>query len=138
MLIFIAIFVYLAASSEAHMVALRAMSRGVPVSAAMMTQFATLKPEEQIEQAVQTLLQTSQSEFPVVDDAGKPVGLLTRADIIREHERPRAQRFRRQCHVPRSSDARRPPLPFGGLDPPAGENGPGGGGGRAPMAVLPV
>jgi Zn-dependent protease/CBS domain-containing protein len=82
-LIFIAIFVYLAASSEAHMVALRAMSRGVPVSAAMMTQFATLTPEEPIEQAVQTLLQTSQSEFPVVDGAGKPVGLLARADIIR-------------------------------------------------------
>ena len=82
-LIFIAIFVYLAATAEAHMVALRAMSRGVPVSAAMMTQFATLKPEAAIEQAVQTLLQTSQGEFPVVDDAGKPVGLLTRADIIR-------------------------------------------------------
>ena len=44
-LIFIAIFVYLAASSEAHMVALRAVSRGVPVSHAMMTQFATLSPD---------------------------------------------------------------------------------------------
>ena len=43
-LIFIAIFVYLAASSEAHMVALRAASRGVPVTYAMMTQFATLSP----------------------------------------------------------------------------------------------
>ena len=32
---------------------------------------------------MQTLLRTSQSEFPVVDDAGKPVGLLGRADIIR-------------------------------------------------------
>src|SRR6516225_8160145 len=41
LLIFIAIFVYLAASSEAHLVAIRAMSRGVPTSAAMMTQFAT-------------------------------------------------------------------------------------------------
>jgi Zn-dependent protease/CBS domain-containing protein len=82
-LIFIAIFVYLAAASEAHMVALRAMSRGVPVSAAMMTQFATLKPGDGIERAVQTLLQTSQSEFPVVDEAGRPVGLLGRADIIR-------------------------------------------------------
>jgi stage IV sporulation protein FB len=82
-LIFIAIFVYLAASSEAHMVALRAVSRGVPVSYAMMTQFATLVPRAPIEEAVQTLLQTSQGEFPVVDDAGKPVGVLGRADLIR-------------------------------------------------------
>jgi stage IV sporulation protein FB len=82
-LIFIAIFVYLAASSEAHMVALRAVSRGVPVSYAMMTQFATLSPDAHIDEAVQTLLQTSQGEFPVVDGAGKPVGLLDRGALIR-------------------------------------------------------
>jgi CBS domain-containing protein len=83
MLIFIAIFVYLAASSEAHFVAIRSMANGVPVSAAMMTQYATLTPTADVEDAVQTLLRTSQSEFPVVDDAGRPVGLLARADIIR-------------------------------------------------------
>jgi stage IV sporulation protein FB len=83
LLIFIAIFVYLAASSEAHMVALRAASRGVPVSHAMVTQFETLTPEEHLDAAVQTLLQTGQGEFPVVDTAGKPVGVLGRADLIR-------------------------------------------------------
>ena len=82
-LIFIAIFVYLAASSEAHMVALRAASRGVPVSYAMMTQFATLSPEAHIDEAVQTLLQTSQGEYPVVDSTGKPIGILGRGDLIR-------------------------------------------------------
>lgn len=82
-LIFIAIFVYLAASSEAHMVALRAASRGVPVSYAMVTQFATLSPEANVDEAVQTLLQTSQGEFPVVDGTGKPVGVLGRGDLIR-------------------------------------------------------
>jgi len=65
------------------MVALRAASRGVPVSYAMMTQFATLSPEAHIDEAVQTLLQTSQGEFPVVDGTGKPVGVLGRADLIR-------------------------------------------------------
>jgi Zn-dependent protease/CBS domain-containing protein len=83
LLIFIAIFVYLAASSEAHLVAIRAMSRGVPVSTAMMTQFATLTPQAHVDEAVQTLLRTSQAEFPVVDEAGKPVGLLGRNDLIR-------------------------------------------------------
>jgi CBS domain-containing protein len=64
-------------------VALRAMSRGVPIGTAMMTQYATLTPEAHVDEAVQTLLRTSQSEFPVVDTEGKPVGLLTRAGIIR-------------------------------------------------------
>jgi stage IV sporulation protein FB len=83
LLIFIAIFVYLAASAEAHLVAIRAMSRGVPVTAAMMTQFATLTPDEHVDAAVETLLRTSQGEFPVVDGAGRPVGLLARNDLIR-------------------------------------------------------
>jgi stage IV sporulation protein FB len=82
-LIFIAIFVYLAASSEAHMVALRAASRGVPVSHAMVTHFETLSPQAHLDEAVQTLLQTGQGEFAVVDGAGKPVGVLGRADLIR-------------------------------------------------------
>jgi stage IV sporulation protein FB len=82
-LIFIAIFVYLAATSEAHMVALRDVSRGVPVSYAMMTQYATLTPQAPVEDAVQALLATSQGEFPVIDEAGRPVGLLDRAALIR-------------------------------------------------------
>lgn len=82
-LIFIAIFVYLAAASEAQLVAVRAMSRGVPVGAAMMTQFATLPPDAPIDHAIETLLRTSQNEFPVVDAAGKPAGVLGRSDLIR-------------------------------------------------------
>jgi Zn-dependent protease/CBS domain-containing protein len=83
MLIFIAIFVYLAAASEAHMVSLRAMSRDVPVTAAMVTRFATLTGNEHIDHAVETLLQTSQTEFPVVDTDHRLIGLVGRAEIIR-------------------------------------------------------
>jgi stage IV sporulation protein FB len=83
LLIFIAIFVYLAAASESQLVTIRALSRDVPVSAAMMTQFATLAPDEGIDTAVQTLLRTSQSEFPVVDHDGRLLGLLGRDGIIR-------------------------------------------------------
>jgi stage IV sporulation protein FB len=82
-LIFIAIFVYLAAASEAHMVSLRAVSRGMPSDAAAMTRIATLAPDSHIDHAVQTLLDTSQSEFPVLDPARRPIGLLDRAGIIR-------------------------------------------------------
>jgi Zn-dependent protease/CBS domain-containing protein len=83
LLIFIAIFVYLAASAEAHLVATRAMARGVPVTAAMMAQFVTLTPNEHVDAAVETLLRTSQLEFPVVDSDGRPLGVLSRSDIVR-------------------------------------------------------
>jgi Zn-dependent protease/CBS domain-containing protein len=82
LLIFIALFVYFAASSEAHAAALRAMSQGIPVTSAMMTRYATLAPDTHIDEAVETLLSTSQSDFPVTDD-GRLVGLLGRTDIVR-------------------------------------------------------
>jgi stage IV sporulation protein FB len=65
------------------MVAMRAMAHGVPVTNAMMTGLAKLTPQAHVDEAVQTLLRTSQSEFPVVDGADKPVGLLGRGDLIR-------------------------------------------------------
>lgn len=83
LLIFIAIFVYLAAASEAQMVSLRAMSRDVPVTAAMVTQFATLTGDEHIDAAVETLLQTSQTEFPVVDAYRRLIGVVGRGEIIK-------------------------------------------------------
>src|SRR6202142_3024721 len=73
-LIFNPLFFYLAPSWEANMVALRAVSRGVPVSHAMVTHFETLTPEEHLDAAVRPLLQTARGEFPGVDAAGKPVG----------------------------------------------------------------
>lgn len=82
-LIFIALFVYLAAASEAQMVSLRAMSRDVPVTAAMVTRFSTLNGSEHIDHAVQTLLHTSQTEFPVVDANGGLIGVVGRAEIIK-------------------------------------------------------
>jgi Zn-dependent protease/CBS domain-containing protein len=83
LLIFIAIFVYLAASSESQLVAIRAMARDVPVAAAMMTQIARLAPEAHINEAIDTLMRTSQGEFPVVDASGRIAGVLSRADLIR-------------------------------------------------------
>jgi CBS domain-containing protein len=83
LLIFIAIFIYLGAAAEAHVVAIRAVARGVPVTAAMLTDFTTLTPDEHVDKAVETALHTSQGEFPVVDGMGRPIGLLARNDLIR-------------------------------------------------------
>jgi stage IV sporulation protein FB len=49
----------------------------------MMTQIARLRPEAHIDEAVDTLLRTSQSEFPVVEADGRLAGVLSRADLIR-------------------------------------------------------
>ncbi|HYG88019.1 MAG TPA: site-2 protease family protein [Azospirillum sp.] len=83
LLIFIAVFVYLGAASEAHAVHMREVSRGVVISDAMVTRFETLSPSSVLEDAVQTLLRTTQHEFPVVDGAGRLRGVLTRDDMIR-------------------------------------------------------
>jgi CBS domain-containing protein len=53
------------------------------LTAAMMTQFTTLTPSEPIDAAVETLLKTSQGAFPVVDEAGRPLGVLGRNELIR-------------------------------------------------------
>ena len=72
MLTFIAIFIYLAATSEARLAQLRGMSRGVPVTAAMMTEYKALSPSAHLEEAIESLLRTSQTEFPVLDNGWPP------------------------------------------------------------------
>ncbi|WP_207461360.1 site-2 protease family protein [Azospirillum sp. SYSU D00513] len=83
LLIFIALFVYLGAASEAHAVQMREITRGVAVSDAMVTRFESLSPSSVVEDAVQCLIRTTQHEFPVVDGAGRLRGVLTRDDMIR-------------------------------------------------------
>jgi CBS domain-containing protein len=83
LLIFIALFVYLAASSEAHAVQLREVSRGMIAGDAMITRFESLSPSSVVEDAVQALISTTQHEFPVVDGAGRLRGVLTRDDMIK-------------------------------------------------------
>jgi Zn-dependent protease/CBS domain-containing protein len=83
LLIFIAIFIYMGAASEARLSQLKEVTTGLPVSEAMVTQFITLPPEAPLDRAVEALLRTTQHEFPDVDPAGGLAGILTRDDIIR-------------------------------------------------------
>jgi Zn-dependent protease/CBS domain-containing protein len=88
LLIFIAIFVYIAAAAEAQMSAGQQALKGVTVGEAMETRFTPISIDANLAQAVDALLATAQHEFPVVDAFKKPVGLLTREDIlnaVREH-----------------------------------------------------
>jgi Zn-dependent protease/predicted transcriptional regulator len=90
LLLFIAIFVYIAAAGEAQMSAAHEALKGVTVGEAMETRFTPVSIDASLGQAVDALLATAQHEFPVVDAFGKPAGLLTRDDILsalREHGR---------------------------------------------------
>jgi len=82
LLIFIAIFVYLAATAEAQMVGVQDVSRHLGVGDAMITRFESLGPQATIADAAELLLRTTQHEFPVVDGAGKLRGLLTRNAMV--------------------------------------------------------
>jgi CBS domain-containing protein len=83
LLVFIALFVYLAAASEAHAAQMRQVSRGLIVADAMITRFESLAPDSRVEDAVQCLIRTTQHEFPVVDGGGRLRGVLTRDGMIR-------------------------------------------------------
>lgn len=82
MLLFIAIFVYIAASAEAQATGLLDVARTVGVGSATITRFETLGPGATVADAVECLVRTTQREFPVVDGAGRLRGVLTRDAMI--------------------------------------------------------
>ncbi|KWV40802.1 MULTISPECIES: site-2 protease family protein [Rhizobium] len=83
LLIFIGIFVYLAAAAEAQNAQIRQVATSVQVGDVMVTEFARLERSATLDEAVEMLLATTQHEFPVVDSAGHLEGLVTRDDMIR-------------------------------------------------------
>lgn len=82
LLIFVAIFVYLAATAETQAIGLQAAARSVTIREAMITSFETLGPDATLRDAGDALLRTTQHEFPVVDGAGRLRGILTRSALV--------------------------------------------------------
>lgn len=83
LLLFVALFVYMGAASEASAVQLREAGQRMIASDAAVTRFDALSPGSTVKDAVESLLRTSQHEFPVVDGAGRLRGVVTREDMIR-------------------------------------------------------
>lgn len=83
LLIFIGIFVYLAAAAEAQNAQMREVATSVLVGDVMITEFARLDRSATLDEAIEMLLATTQHEFPVVDSGGHLEGLVTRNDMIR-------------------------------------------------------
>src|SRR5437867_750464 len=67
LLLFIALFVFLAAGEERTVVEARAAMEGLPVRAAMLTEFHGLDVLDPLRVAVRHLMAGSQSDFPVLE-----------------------------------------------------------------------
>ncbi len=87
MLLFIALFVYLAAAQESSFAQMKEIAQGLLVRDAMITNFVVIEADATLQQAINTLLRTGQHEFPVVDAQGTVVGILTRDDLIAGYRR---------------------------------------------------
>ncbi len=75
-LVLIAVFVYLAAGTEAYTATLHDFARGRPVTDAMITHYEFLAPASTLDEAATLLLSTTQREFPVLDQQRHVVGFL--------------------------------------------------------------
>jgi Zn-dependent protease/predicted transcriptional regulator len=80
-LVFIALFVWLAAAQESSMVQMRSAMDGMPVMRVTITDFQTLRPDDTLARAVEHVLTGFQQDFPVVE-GDRLVGILTRTDLI--------------------------------------------------------
>ena len=82
MLVFFALFIYLGAAQESVAALGRSLTHGIPIRAAMITEFHTLEHHSTIRDAANLLLSTSQQDFPVMHGT-QIVGLLGRKLLIR-------------------------------------------------------
>jgi len=81
MLLFIAFFVWMGASQEASLVQVKNALGGIPVNQAMLTNYETVSPRDNLSRISQLILAGSQHDFPVVD-GGRIVGVVTRDDFL--------------------------------------------------------
>jgi Zn-dependent protease len=82
MLAFVAFFIYLGAANEGAASRGRSLTQGIPVRAAMMTEYHTLTHGATMRDAANLLLSTSQQDFPVVL-GDQVLGLLGRNALLR-------------------------------------------------------
>jgi Zn-dependent protease len=82
LLTIVAFFIYLGAANEGAASRGRSLTQGIPVRAAMMTEYRTLTHGATIREAANLLLSTSQQDFPVVL-GDQVLGLLGRNALMR-------------------------------------------------------
>src|SRR3712207_1570255 len=84
LLALIAVFIFFGANGEAQMVRQREVTRGLSVSDVMGTKphTKTVTPYHTFGQVLDSVIHGYQEDFPVVDENGKLVGMITREEIM--------------------------------------------------------
>ena len=82
LLIFIAMFVYFAASAEAQDAQLHRLAEHLSVADMTVTELLPLSVSSTLDDAVRQLMRTEQRDFPVLNPEGDLAGVLTRDQII--------------------------------------------------------
>lgn len=81
-LLLIAFFVYVGGSAELEAVSSRAVLRGVRAGAAVSPGAINLYTSERVERAMELVMSTYQTDYPVLDLGGRFAGVLTRQRLI--------------------------------------------------------
>jgi Zn-dependent protease/CBS domain-containing protein len=84
LLALVAVFIYFGATGEAQMVRQQEKTRGLSVSDVMGTKprTETVTPSHTFGQVLDSVIHGYQEDFPVVDESGNLVGMLTRDEIM--------------------------------------------------------
>ncbi|TRD11612.1 CBS domain-containing protein [Erythrobacter insulae] len=82
LLVFIGAFVFLAATQEARIVMLRHAIGGTPIGTVMASDHPRFHPCDRIGMVAETLPHTDAAEFPVLDDDGVLVGIISQKNLL--------------------------------------------------------
>lgn len=95
-LVFIALFVWMGATSESSLVQIQDALGGIPVMRAMITRFQTVSPDASIDDVADHIIAGFQQDFPVVDD-GAVIGIVTRERLVNTMARSGREALVRDC-----------------------------------------
>jgi len=93
LLVFIGLFVFIAAGSEERIVQMRRTLKEIPVEEVMSRNVFALTPDQPIRDALEHIYRGLQDEFPVVREGGELVGMLTKPILMNLIKRDELDRW---------------------------------------------
>lgn len=81
-LVLIAVFVFLGAEAELDAVQTRALAGDITAQRLTVTDVRILHPDTRLDEAIRLLTRSDQRAFPVIDESGHLLGILTRDEML--------------------------------------------------------